>query len=920
VSDYLPFIFSGLVSGGIYGLAGTGLVLTYKTSGVFNFAYGAQATFSAYLFYTMRVQHNVPWPIAAAVCLVIVGPLMGLLLEPMARAVAGASLAVQVAATVGVLLGVQGAVVLIYGQTVTRTVNVFLGSGETTIGGAFVQYAQIITFAIAIACTAGLYLFFRLTRLGVAMRAVVDDPDLLGLAGTSPVAVRRYAWVVGSTFAALSGILFAPLLPLDSTVLTFLVVQAFGAAALGAFRNLPLTLLGGLLIGVLGSLSTKWFTSGLLLGMPSALPFIVLFIVLLVFPRRYMAARIRAVPLYRPTWTMPARVQIASAAVLVLGLALVPTFAGIHLADWTNALAATIVFLSLGLLVRTSGQVSLGHIAFAAIGGCAFSHFVVGGAHLPWIVGLLASGLICVPIGMLLAIPAIRLTGLYLALATFGFALLVYYMFYTSSLMFGNDGAALAMPSPGFARSGTAFYFFVLAVTIAAALFAVWLGHSRLGRLLRGLGESPTALSTNGIGVSVTRVLVFCISAFLAGVGGALSGVSQGAISVDSFPVLQSLTILALIVIVPGGAPWYALVAGLSFVLIPAYFTSNSTQYVLQVVFGVSAIVYALTPDSRRGAPQFLRRAVDSVFRRTQDQSSERKSASPGVDEADTTLALAPGPSEVPADARLEVEGATVSFGGLVAVDDVTVTVRTGRITGLIGPNGAGKTTLFNVCSGLGHPDAGTVRLGRHKLDRRGPSFRARLGLGRTFQQMELFESLSVWENVAIGREGPMAGSNPLRNICARRREGPEIRRATREALDLCGLAELAHTPVSELSTGHRRLVELARCLAGRSRILLLDEPSSGLDVHETEEFRLILERVVRERHVGILLVEHDMPLVMRICTEVYVLDFGRLIFHGTPDEARGSAIVKAAYLGDDELTGVSGHPEQVDTPVNTAS
>jgi ABC-type branched-subunit amino acid transport system ATPase component/branched-subunit amino acid ABC-type transport system permease component len=916
VNDYLPFIFSGLVSGAIYGLAGTGLVLTYKTSGVFNFAYGALATVSAFLFYTLHVQHNVPWPVAAAICLVLIGPAMGLLLEPLARAVAGASLAVQVGAMVGVLLAIQGAVVLIYGQTVTRTVNVFLGSGGTKIGGTVVQYAQIVTFAVAIACTVGLYLFFRLTRRGTAMRAVVDDPDLLGLAGTSPVAVRRYAWVIGSTFAALSGILFAPLLPLDSTVLTLLVVQAFGAAAIGGFRNLPLTLLGGLLIGVLASLSTKWFSSGILLGVPSALPFIVLFIVLFVFPRRYMAARVREVPLHRASWTVPAPIQVTSAVLLIVFLAFVPSFAGIHLSDWSNALAITIVFLSLGLLVRTSGQVSLGQVAFAAIGGAAFSHLVVGGAHLPWIVGLLASGLICVPIGMVLAIPAIRLTGLYLALATLGFSLLVAYMFFTSSLMFGDAGGALMMPSPGFASSETAFYFFVLALVVVLALGVMWLERSRLGRLLRGMGESPTALSTNGTGVNVTRVLVFCLSAFLAGVGGALSGVSQGAISADSYPVLLSLTYLALIVIVPGGAPWYALIAGLSSTLIPAYFTGNSTQYVLQLIFGVSAIGYALTPDSMRGAPSFLRRRVDGIFRRSAIGASGPSVRAPRLDPVPLAEAAdARGP-----EARLDVEGVTVRFGGLVAVDGVTIAAPSGQITGLIGPNGAGKTSVFNVCSGLNEPDEGSVRLSGHRLNRRGPSRRARLGLGRTFQQMELFESLSVWDNVAVGREGEMAGSNPLRNVFARRGDAADVRRATREALAVCGLAELADVPVKDLSTGHRRLVELARCLAGESRILLLDEPSSGLDVHETEEFRVMLEQVVRQREVGILLVEHDMSLVMRICAELYVLDFGKLVFHGTPVEARVSPIVRAAYLGDDDLGELIDQPDRVRTPTEATS
>jgi hypothetical protein len=182
-------------------------------------------------------------------------------------------------------------------------------------------------------------------------------------------------------------------------------------------------MVGGLVVGILASLSTKWFTTGLLAGLPPALPFVVLFVVLLVFPKRYLVGRSFAVPRSRPAWRAPASLQLSGGLLLLLGLALVPAFAGIHLTDWTTAVATVIVFLSLGLLVRTSGQVSLAHVAFTAIGAAAFSHLTVG-SGVPWLLALLLAGLIAVPIGAILAIPSIRLSGLYLALATFGFGIL----------------------------------------------------------------------------------------------------------------------------------------------------------------------------------------------------------------------------------------------------------------------------------------------------------------------------------------------------------------------------------------------------------------------------------------------------------------------------------------------------------------
>jgi ABC-type branched-subunit amino acid transport system ATPase component len=246
----------------------------------------------------------------------------------------------------------------------------------------------------------------------------------------------------------------------------------------------------------------------------------------------------------------------------------------------------------------------------------------------------------------------------------------------------------------------------------------------------------------------------------------------------------------------------------------------------------------------------------------------------------------------------LSVEKLVVRFGGLTAVDGQTLTAPRGRITGLIGPNGAGKTTTFNACTGLVKPTAGTVTLFGEDITGAPPQMRALKGLGRTFQRLELFDTLTVRENVALGKEAGMAGRQPLRHLRATRAEAAELRRLSDEALELCGIAGLATRRPSDLSTGQRRLVELARCIAGEFPIMLLDEPSSGLDGRETEEFGRILTALVRDRGVGILIVEHDMSLVMSTCDHIHVLDFGKPIFEGTPAEVAASPLVRAAYLG----------------------
>jgi ABC-type branched-subunit amino acid transport system ATPase component len=262
-------------------------------------------------------------------------------------------------------------------------------------------------------------------------------------------------------------------------------------------------------------------------------------------------------------------------------------------------------------------------------------------------------------------------------------------------------------------------------------------------------------------------------------------------------------------------------------------------------------------------------------------------------------MSIAEAPVQTTDAPDLAVSGLTVRFGGLVAVDDVSLTARGGVITGLIGPNGAGKTTTFNSCTGLNTPSAGTVSLGDRTLDGHSSAWRARYGLGRTFQRMELFDTMTVRENVEMGREALLAGKRRWTGrLFSTPSEASICREEADAAMTQCGILNLANRTVGDLSTGQRRLVELARAMAGDFRFLLLDEPSSGLDVSETENFATILSGLVEREGIGILLVEHDMALVRAVCSYIYVLDFGRLIYEGTAADVLSAEIVKAAYLG----------------------
>jgi len=884
VNLYLPFIVSGIVAGCIYGLAATGLVLTYKTSGIFNFGHGAIATAAAYLFYFLHYEHDWAWPAALLVSVFVAGPLMGIAIEPLARRLARQGTAAKIVGTVGLILLVQGLASIAYGADTIRVQQYLPGATEFwRVGGVNISHAQVWVMLVGLVGATALYGLFRFTRTGLAMRAVVDDPDLLAMQATSPSAVRRTAWIIGCTFASLSGVLVLPYVGLNAIVLTFLVVQAFGAAAIGAFSSIPLTFLGGIVIGVLAALSQKVAVGNdALAGLPDSIPFIALFVVLLLIPRRKLVSSIVQEQRPAPQYRAPGSVRIVTAVVVLVALLLVPQIFSDTLSYFTIGLSQVIVVLSLGLLVRTSGQVSLCQAAFGAIGAVAFSQLAVDHG-VPWLLAVLLAGLIVVPVGAVVAIPAIRLSGVFLALATFGFGILVQQLLYGRNFMFTTLESGRPMPRPSFAQSDTAYYYVVLAFVVVVSLLVVAVIQSRLGRVLRGVSEAPVAITQMGLSTRRTRLIVFSISAFLAGVGGVLYGSSvHFATSADShYTSFYSLVLLAILALAPFAEPWYALFAGVVSV-IPAYLTSPDVPYWLNVIFGFFAIQVSLQGRS----PQMPARlqALLERFRRPAQQTAAVSAPAVLVHEPG-----APG---------LEVEDLRVRFGGLVAVDGLSFRAPLGQVTGLIGPNGAGKTTTFDACAGINRRIGGTVRLRGRDVTRLDLSARGRLGLGRTYQRMQLGDALTVLENVALGREASQAGGRVLSQVVGRPRERREALARAREALELCGISDLADRQAGGLSTGQRRLVELARCLAGPFDVLLLDEPSSGLDAEETAAFDEVLRHVVRQRGCGILLVEHDVNLVLSICSYIYVLDFGRLIFEGAPSAVAASPIVQAAYLG----------------------
>nr|NKB39896.1 ATP-binding cassette domain-containing protein [Ilumatobacter sp.] len=707
------------------------------------------------------------------------------------------------------------------------------------------------------------------------------------LSGLSPDRLAALNWMLSAAVAGIAGILIAPIVPLVPVAYTLFIIPALAAATLGRFQYLMPAVIGGIAIGMLQSemqflvATYDWLPSS---GTPDLIPLALILLVLVVraqpLPSRgaVIARTLGSAP--RPTQRLHP-LTVAGLAAVMLALFLLD-------GSWRTALIMSFIFamLSLSYVVITgfAGQVSLAQLTLAGSAG-----FLLGPITTSWNVPFplapLLAALGAAVIGVVIGLPALRVRGLPVAVVTLALAVVLETMWFRNSDYVGSAGTVIEDPSllgldlgagSGAAFPRVEFGLMVLIVLVAVTGGVSYLRTSRLGSEMLAVRANERAAAAAGVSVVRVKVMAFAIGSFIAGLGGAMYGYRLGSVTFDSFTALLGLGLLATVYItgitrVAGGVlAGFAADGGLFGKILDSWI--GSADY-FQIIVGVGLILTVIFyPEGWVGV------MVDQwkALTRRLSRGAGNVGAVESFGVVGEVVAVAPA-------TPLRFDGLTVRYGGVVAVDDVSFSVEPGTVVGLIGPNGAGKTTLIDAVTGF-TPYEGTVAMGDHPLDGAPPHRRTHSGLSRTFQAIDLYDDLSVRENVIVGQAAARGGSV----------DPPDLERV----LASVGLEEVAEREASELSQGQRQLVSIARALVGAPTVLLLDEPAAGLNSTESAWLGERI-RAIADSGVAVLLVDHDMHLVLTLCDQIQVLDFGRLIATGTPDQIRRDPVVGAAYLGE---------------------
>jgi ABC-type branched-subunit amino acid transport system ATPase component/ABC-type branched-subunit amino acid transport system permease subunit len=894
MTEALRYAVLGLGTGGIYALLGLGLVVIYRGSGIINFAHSGFALVGAYLVYELQTErgHGLAFSLVLAV---LVSAVLGVLTHNLVlRPLRGASPLARVIATLGLLTVLTQAVQLKYGAQQVVTASPLPNEAVRVTGDIVVGRYAFWLVGIAAVMALLLTVTSARTRLGYAISAAAENPRAASALGWSPDLLASITWAVGGGLAALAGGLFPAttfgfISPLPFSIL---IIGALATALLGGFKSYPLALLGGLFIGAAQSATRHWTNQT---GIPDSVPFLVIIVVLVL--------RGRGLPLRGSITDRLPRVgtgRVRPLLVLVLAAGALLWVGVDASADWyaPTIISATfaIVGLSIVLLTGYTGQLSLAQFALAGVGAFAAGRLAVshGWRFEPAIV---AGVVVAMAVGLLFGLPALRTRGVNLAVVTFGLGFAVFQIVFSNS-----DYTEKTTPGPiSFLgldvdpiEHPRNYALMCVGFLVLTAVVVANIRRGRTGRRLLAVRTNERAAAAIGVNVFEAKLYAFTLSAGIAGLGGVLLGFSYPTILFrDLFDPGASISVLVLTVI--GSAGYLAgpfvgsLLASGGLVTLTASDSASGAaqdvgwQQYLPLATGVVLIVVLIL--NQNGVSERL----DALTRGWRERVPGLR---PGQPESLPTTARTAVPAR-----RLVVADLTQRFGGFTALADVSLSVGPGEVVGLLGPNGAGKTTLIDCVAGNNRLTAGAVTWHGHDITRWAPYRRARAGLSRSFQSLELFDDLTVRENL-------LAAADPrdrLAYVTDLVRPGhPPLPAPVVAAVEELSLAPLLDRRAEDLSYGQRRLVAIARAVASSPSVLLLDEPAAGLDETESAELGRLVRRLADEWGMGVLLIEHDVALVLRNADRVVVLDFGHKIAEGTPAEVRNDPAVRKAYLGEE--------------------
>lgn len=630
MSSYILFLILGLGSGATYAILGLGLVLKYRSGGVVDFAHGALAMWIAYVFVDLRTNGVLPLPwivlphqvtvsstgidttLAVVISLVYAALLGAILYLAVYRPMRGAAPLTRICASVGVMLAFQAVAVLNFG-TQSKTTPAILPSTPVTISGLSFPSDRIYFTAIVLALSIVFALIYRYTRFGLATRAGSENARGAALIGISADRVALANYVIATVMAGVAGILIAPIANLDPTSYTLFIVPALGVALVGRFESFWIVALAGVLLGMGQSEIIKfqatwtWFPTG---DVADALPFI-LIIVTMALRARSPLARGETSAQRNPTVARPRSPLVSAAFCLIAGTIILFVLQGSLRNAFISSMTFTCVALSLVLLTGYVGQVSLAQMTFAGVGGFMLGHISHGwGLGFPF--SLILAGLCAVPVGLLIGLPALRLRGVNLAVVTLGAA------FTADALIFNSQGfsgglTGLPIKPPhlfgwdlsiahGHDYPRVIFGLVVLVIVVLMGLLVARLRNGAAGRMLLAVRSNERAAASVGINVAQAKLMAFAIAAFIAGIGGALTGYQQGTLTSDGFSVFVSLSLLAVVYVAGIGRISGAVFAGIMMSATGFFVTFLDEQFSIgkyqTIVAGVLLVITAITnPD-----------------------------------------------------------------------------------------------------------------------------------------------------------------------------------------------------------------------------------------------------------------------------------------------------------------------------------